>query len=238
MPFPLGTLINVSTVILGSLFGLFLKRGIPERFKSILFQSIGLFTLMIGINMVIKVKNPLVIVFSLILGGILGEWLRFGERLESLSAKLKNIFKSRDQNFSQGLLTAFLIFCVGSMTLVGAIDEGLRNDSSLLLTKSILDGFVSISLASSFGIGVLFSVIPLFIFQYGITLIAFVSQDLFSPYLIDQLTALGGALIIGLGIVLLNLKEIKVTNLLPSILILVLLTLGLGGLDLLKFIGG
>ncbi|MBN2737090.1 MAG: DUF554 domain-containing protein [Spirochaetales bacterium] len=238
MPFPLGTIINVSTVLLGSLFGLLLHKGIPEKYKKILFQAIGLFTLMIAVNMVIKVRNPLVVIFSLIVGGFLGELAGFEAWLEAMSDKLASLFKTDKGRFSQGLLSAFLLFCVGSMTLVGAIDEGLRQDSSLLMTKAILDGFVSVSLASSLGFGVLFSVIPLFIFQYGITLAAFFAQDIFSPYLIDQLTALGGVMILGLGIGLLDIKKLKVSNLLPSILILVILTTGLGGLDLLKYIGG
>jgi len=141
-----------------------------------------------------------------------------------MSNTLKNRLKFKDQGFTEGLVTAFLIFCIGSMTIVGALNEGISGDKSLLLTKSMLDGFTSIALASTFGAGVLFSVIPMLIFQGGLTVFAGQFHSLFSQVLLAQLTATGGVLILGISLNLLEIKSIKVINLLPSLLVVIFLT--------------
>lgn len=154
----------------------------------------------------------------------MGELVRLDKRIETLSDALKSKLKFKDQGFTEGLVTAFLIFCIGSMTIVGALNEGISGDKSLLLTKSMLDGFTSIALASTFGVGVLFSVIPMLVVQGGITVFAGLFQNLFSDILLAQLTATGGVLILGIGINLLEIKTIKVINLLPSLLVVLILT--------------
>lgn len=178
--------------------------------------------------MALKVENFLVLIFSVLIGGIIGEVVKLDIFFENLSNLLKTKIKSDNTNFTEGLVTAFLIFCIGSMTIIGAINEGLKADRSLLFTKSILDGFTSIALASTYGIGVLFSSIPLFIYQSSLTLLAVQFQDLFSNIIINQLTATGGVLILGIGFNLLEIKKIRVTNLLPALLVVIILTLIIG----------
>lgn len=214
-----GTLVNVAAVIIGSSVGLILRRGLPERIKRIIFQGIGLVTLFIGVQMALQTSNLVVLFFSILLGAIIGEAVDIQSRLEDFGSFLKIKTKSKEERFTEGVLTAFLIFCVGSMTIVGAIQDGLNGDSSILIAKSILDGFVSVSLASALGIGVMFSAIPLFIFQGAITVLAACSRAFFTDILINQLSAVGGILLLGLGINILEIKEIKVSNLLPALLV-------------------
>ncbi len=223
---PLGTIVNAGTVVLGSIIGYILKKRYPQKVREIVFQAIGLVTVVIGLKMSLEVKNLLTLIFSLLLGGILGELIRFEDGVNNLVSKIQKKFKSESSGmFTEGLITAFLIFCMGSMTIVGALNEGLNNDHTLLFTKSILDGFTSIALASTYGIGVLFSVIPLIIYQGGITIAAVLMKDLFTTYIIAQLTATGGVIILGLGINLLKLREIKVLNLLPSLVFIVVFSI-------------
>lgn len=221
---PIGTFVNAGTVIIGSLIGILLRKHFPLKIKQIVFQAIGLSTLVIGIKMSLEVRNILILIFSMLLGGITGEFLGLDRGLERLTDRIKKKFKSSGEHFGEGLVTAFLIFCVGSMTIVGALDEGLRADHTVLLTKSVLDGFTSIALASTYGAGVLFSFLPLLVFQGGITLLAFISKDFFTPVMISQMTAVGGAMILGLGINLLEIKKIRIINLLPALVYVVILT--------------
>lgn len=212
-----GTLINTGTVIFGSTLGLIIHKRMPERILSITFQGIGLFTIFLGIQMSLKINNLMVMIFSLLIGSILGEVLKLENRMDNFADKLKNKLKLKHEKFNEGIVTAFLLFCMGSMTLLGAIEEGLGNSPKLLLTKSVLDGFASIALASSLGIGVLFSVIPLLIFQGSITLFAGAFQDVLSPALIQEMTAVGGLMILGLGISILEIKKLRILNMLPAI---------------------
>ncbi len=213
-----GTIINIATVLLGSLIGILFRSKLPERFIKIVFQGIGLFTLVLGVSMALKSSHLLVMVFSLIIGGILGEMLRLETRVENIANQLKNKFKLGSERFSEGMVTAFLLYCMGSMTILGAIEEGLGNGFDLLLTKSIMDGFASIALASAFGTGVAFSVVPLFIYQGGLTVLTAFLGDYFSDVITNDMTAVGGVLLVGLGINILEIKKIKVLNLLPAIL--------------------
>lgn len=217
MNLPLATFINIGAILVGGTIGLLINKSLPDKIRTIVFQAIGLFSIAIGISMAIKMGNPLIIVFSLLLGGILGEALDLEQRIEGLSDKLKTSIKSKDKRFTEGLVTAFLLFCIGSMTIVGSISEGTTGDRTLLLTKSILDGFSSIALAATFGVGVLFSVIPMLILQGGLTLLAGALGNFIGPNIIDYLTCVGGILIVGIGINMLEIKKIKVINLLPAL---------------------
>ncbi len=222
---PVGSIVNATTVIVGSIIGMLIRRSLPERIKGIIFQAVGLATLALAMQMSLQEGGDfLIMIFSLILGGILGEVFKLDIRLDGFGNALKSRIKIKNERFTEGLVTAFLIFCVGSMTFVGALNEGLSGDRTLIFSKSILDGFTSIVLASVYGIGVLFSALPLFIVQAGLTLLASQFQMLFPEALIVQLTVVGGVLILGIGLGLLEIKQIKTVNLLPSLLVVTLLT--------------
>ena len=225
---PLGTLVNTLAVIAGSIVGLLLQRQFPDNLRTICFQGLGLCTLLIGMQMALRVENILILIFSILIGGVVGEALRLHDRLVRVGDLLKQKVRVGSERFTEGLVTAFLLFCVGSLTIVGALEEGLNDDPSLIYTKSTLDGFASIVLAVTYGWGVLFSALPLFLFQSAITLSAEILQPYLSEEVISQLSATGGVIIVGLGINLLEIKELRITNMLPALLIVVLLTLWLG----------
>jgi uncharacterized protein len=221
---PIATLVNAAAIILGSLMGVFLGRNFPDRVRTIVYQGIGLCVLAIGLDMALQYDNIILVVFSVLLGAVTGELLKLDEKMTSLGDWLKTRIKSKDARFTDGFVTASLIFCIGSMAILGSIDEGIRGDRTVLLTKSILDGFISIPLAATYGIGVLFSALPILLYQGSITIAASQSQAFFSPEIITQITSVGGLLIMGIGLSLLDVKKINVTNLLPSIVYVVLFT--------------
>ena len=214
------------TVILGSLIGIFLKEIFPPNIDAIILQAIGLGVLVIGISMSLKVPDGyfLIFIFSLILGGILGEIIGVKAILEQLGDALQAGLHISENQFTEGLVTAFLLFCIGSMTIVGAIEEGIQGKRELLLIKSILDGISSIAFAAKFGIGVLFSIIPMLIFQGGITVLANKMERFFTEVLIAQLSSLGGVLIIAIAINMLGLGQINIENLLPGLVVIAILT--------------
>ncbi|MEM6378754.1 MAG: DUF554 domain-containing protein [Bacteroidota bacterium] len=223
---PIGTFINMATVIIGSLIGVSLQQVFPDNIQSIIFQAIGLASILIGIQMSLKVPDGylLILIFSMILGGIIGEVIHLDLWLNDMGDWLKQVVSVNDSRFTEGLVTAFLLFCIGSMTIVGAIEEGLRGKRELLMIKSTLDGITSIAFASTYGIGVLFSIIPMLILQGGMTVMAKQLEHFFTNVIIAQLSAAGGLLIIAIGFRLLNIGQINIENLLPSLLIVVLLS--------------
>lgn len=166
---PLGTLFNACTVLLGSSIGLLLGQRFPEKIKTIVFVGIGLANIVMGVQMGLKVESILVFIFSIIIGGIIGELVDLDRQIERLSEFLKAKIRSKNTTFTEGLVTAFILFCVGPYTILGTITEGLKGDHTLLFTKALLDGFASLALASAFGSGVLFSAIPLFLYQTALT---------------------------------------------------------------------
>ena len=214
-----GTIINVLTIIAGSIIGLIFHSKLPKRIIKIVFQGLGLFTFYVGITMTMKTQNILILIFSVVIGSALGEWLRIDKYLDRFSDFLKRKLKSSHESFSEGMITAFLLYCIGSMTIIGAFEEGTMGKSDLLIAKSIMDGFSSIALSSALGIGVLFSIVPLFLFQGGLTLLAFGFGNLMPEMVVNEMSAAGGILLLGLGIKLLEVKDIKVVNMLPSLLI-------------------
>lgn len=219
----LGTLINAVTVLVGSSLGLLLRTRLPQKVSAIVFEAIGLFTLFLGFSLALKVGNLLVMIFSLVLGALCGELLHLEEVIESWSERLKRRFAAHQEKFTEGLLTAFLLFCMGSMTVLGAFEEGLGGKPNLLIAKAWLDGFSSIALAAALGLGVLFSVIPLLLYQGFLTLLAAVLGSVLSSGVINEMTAVGGVLLIGLGLKILAIKPVKVTNMLPALLMALLL---------------
>jgi len=222
---PFGTLFNVVTVILGSSLGLLFKKMISPELNKKIFFVMGLFTLVLGFSMAIETTNFILMFLSIVFGTLMGEDWNLDRSIQRLTENIKRKINIKDDNFSDGLITAFLLFCIGSMTIVGSIDEGLGKNPDILYTKGVMDGISSIVLASTFGIGVLFSVIPMFIFQAGITLLVFYYKDFLPIELIDHISAVGGVLIIAIGFKILGYKKINPTNMLPSLLVLVFLFL-------------
>ncbi len=218
-----GTFINIATVLIGSGIGMILKTKLPEKIVKTVFQALGLFTLFLGFVMAMKTGSYLILVFSLVIGGIIGEVLGIEAFTEKQTERFKKKITFGGEKFSEGMLTAFLLYCMGSMTILGALEEGMKGDATLLITKSVMDGFSSIALASAFGIGVAFSVIPMLLFQGGLTLLAVYFGEFIDVSVVNELTAVGGILLIGLGINILEIKKIKVFNLFPALIIAVLL---------------
>ena len=219
----IGTIVNVVTVLIGGSIGLLLNKRLPDRYIKIFFQVIGLFTLTLGISMAIKTTHVLHIVMALISGALIGEAINLEKWMEGIGDKLKSRLKIGNDKFTEGLLTSFLLFCIGPLTIVGAIDEGIGNSSEPLLIKSLMDGVSSIALASGLGVGVVFSAIPLFLFQGGITLMAMIFGSFFPEVFALELSAIGGILLVGLGINILEIKRINVMNMLPALVMIVLL---------------
>ncbi len=219
----IGTIVNTAAVVAGGTIGLLLKKNMPERVTSIYFQAVGLFTLAIGITMVVKMEDILIIVGSLAIGSLLGEWINVEKSAEQMSDVLKKKFRIGSDKFSEGLITAFLLFCIGSMTVLGAIQEGTGGPSDLLFTKSLMDFFSAMLLASAFGIGVVAAAVPLLIFQGALTLLAMYAGSLFTPQIILGLTSVGGIMLMGLGINILEIKKLRIMNMLPALVVVVLM---------------
>ncbi|MFH1914884.1 MAG: DUF554 domain-containing protein [Pseudomonadota bacterium] len=221
---PVGSIVNAVAIIGGSLIGCWLQSRFPDRIRTIVFQGLGLCVLLIGIQMALKVENILIVIFAVLLGGISGELLRLDTLFARLGDRFKRLIKSDNPKFTDGLITASLIYCIGAMAIIGSLEEGINGDATVLYTKSILDGFASVALAATYGSGVLFSFIPVLLYQGAMTIGASFFQQYFSPMMISQVTACGGLLIIGIGINLLELKEIRLANLLPALVYVVVLT--------------
>ncbi|NMB04798.1 MAG: DUF554 domain-containing protein [Bacteroidales bacterium] len=219
----IGTLVNTAAVIGGGVIGLLLKKRMPERITTIYFQAIGLFTLAIGASMAVEMQHILIVVSSLAIGSLLGEWIDIEQGAERLSNRIKHRFRIGSEKFSEGLVTAFLLFCVGSLTILGTIQEGTGGSPDLLYTKSLMDFFSAILLASAFGVGVALSAVPLFLFQASLTLLAGYAGSFFTEDIILGLTSVGGILLIGLGINILGIQKIRVMNMLPSLVVVALL---------------
>lgn len=218
-----GTIVNTLAVIAGGSLGLILKKALPPRLTTIYFQAIGLFTLAIGISMVWELKHILIVVSSLGIGALLGELMNLEKQTDKVSEILKSKLKLGSERFTEGLVTAFLLFCVGSMTIVGAIQEGTGVSSDLLMTKSLMDFFSAMILASALGVGVVFSALPLLIFQGSLTLLAMFASRFFTADIISGLTNTGGILLIGLAFNILEIKKLRIMNMLPALLIVVIL---------------
>jgi uncharacterized protein len=217
-----GTLINALAIIVGGIAGLFIHSRLPERFSRIVFHGIGLFTVFLGFSMALKTGNYLIMIFSIVLGSIAGEMIGIEAWMNRFILWIKKITGSGNARFSEGLLTSFLLFCMGSMTILGAFEEGLGHKPNLLLAKSVLDGFSSIALAAAMGAGVIFSVVPLIIYQGGLTLFAARLGSLMSEPVINELTSVGGLLLIGLGLSILDIKKISILNMIPSLVFAVI----------------
>ena len=215
----IGTLVNFVAIILGSIIGILVKNGIKEEYKKTTMDGVGLTVIVIGLISGIKSENIILVIISIVLGGIIGEAMGIERRLDNLGNKLEKRFGKKDSNFSKGFVTASLVYCVGAMAIVGSLESGLMGDYSTLFAKSILDGISSIIFASTLGIGVAFSAIPVLIYQGVITLLSTYVKDLLTPEVVLEMSAVGGILIMAIGINILEMKRIKVGNMLPGIFI-------------------
>ncbi|NLY46267.1 MAG: DUF554 domain-containing protein [Tissierella sp.] len=215
----LGTIVNSLAVVLASLLGISLKNGIKEEYQNTIMDGIGLAVIIIGIMGGIKSQNIVLVVVSLAIGSIMGEKLDIEGRLDRLGKKAEKLFGKGDSNFSNAFVSATLVYCIGAMAIVGALESGLTGNHQTLFAKSALDGISAIIFASTMGIGTAFSAIPIFIYQGSMTLLANYVKDILTPEVITEMSAVGGILIMAIGINLLNIKKIKVGNMLPSIFI-------------------
>lgn len=213
----LGTLVNTGAVVMGSAIGLTARTRLPERVKVILMQALGLAVVAIGLRMALEAQHVLLAVSCLLLGGVTGELLCIEQRLDTLAEILRRILRSDSSRFVEGFVTASLLYLTGAMTIVGSIQDGTLGDPSVLLVKSLLDGVASVTLASSLGIGVMFSALPVFLVQGSITLLAAQLAFLSQPAVLDAINATGGLLILGIGINLLEIGRIHIGNLLPAL---------------------
>lgn len=225
-----GTLVNIATVLLGSSIGMALRGRLPPRITLAVMQAIGLVTLFIGIDSALdltRVSRPPGIILGLMalaLGGALGEWWRLDDALEAIGDRLKRRFRGQGR-FTEGFVAATLLFCVGPLTLIGSIQNGLSGDPSFLLLKAALDGFSSLALATTFGFGVVFSVLVLAVYQGGLSLAAGVFASLVPDPAHDPrvllVNGVGGLLIVALGLGLLDIKRVRTAALLPALLLVV-----------------
>ena len=220
-----GTIINVFTVLLGGALGLFFGARLPERVKATITAGLALFTVGFGLQLFFKTENSLLVLGSLLIGALLGEWWKIEEAIEALGEGLKEKFSRKGENtFVEGFLTASLLFCIGPMSILGAIRDGLYGDYQLLAVKAVMDGFAAMAFSASLGTGVLFSTLTIFFYQGGISLAAAQLDKILSPPMMNEMTATGGILLIGLAISsLLQLKKIRVGSFLPALAIAPLL---------------
>lgn len=227
----LGTIVNTVAVAAGGLLGLLLKNGVAKRFEKILMQGLGLATIFIGAGGVLKymlvvengqitTRGTMLLIFSIVIGCLLGEWLDIESKMEKIGTKLKAAVRVKNDNrFVEGFVTASLIVCVGAMAIVGAMQDGLSGDNSMLMTKSLLDFAIVAILAATYGVGVAFAALPIFVYQGAITAIAALFGAVISDALIETLSFVGSALIFCVGVNLVKEKTFRVANMLPALLI-------------------
>ncbi len=213
-----GTLINVGTILIGTAIGSLAGPRLPSRMRRIVLYGIGLVVILIGFQMAVRTQNILVVLGAVLIGGIIGELLRIEDRLEQLGQFFQAKFsKGSEQSISEGFVTASLVFCVGPMAILGSISDGLSGDYSLLSVKAVMDGFASIAFGASMGWGVGLSAISILFYQGGLTLAAGFLPGALNDAMITEMTATGGLIIIGIGIKLLDLKDLPLANLVPAI---------------------
>ncbi|MCK5842024.1 MAG: DUF554 domain-containing protein [Candidatus Sabulitectum sp.] len=218
-----GTFVNTATVLAGGLLGTLLGSGLSERIRETVMTGMSLVVIALGIKMTMETSNILIVLGSITIGSIIGEVLHLQRRLDSVglwleAATSRSSFLSRG-NFSQGFVTASLVFCVGPMTIMGSIQDGLSGDSSLLLVKSVLDGFAAIAFASVMGMGVTFSAITVLLVQGALTLGSSLFSHVLTQNMVSELTATGGVIMLGIAIHMLDLKRIRLANFLPALAI-------------------
>lgn len=223
MVLPVGSAINAGVVVAGACIGMLLGNRLPERVRLIVFQGLGLCTLAIGMQMAFKTTNPLFMVGSILIGAVIGELAALEDAITRGGDMVKRAIRSGNARFTDGLVAASLLFCIGSMAIIGPLQEGLEGDRTIVLTKATLDFFAAIALGAAYGSGVALASIPLLIYQGSITVFAEGLRPYLSEFMRAELTATGGIMILGIGINLLELKKIRLSNLLPALVVVIIL---------------
>jgi uncharacterized membrane protein YqgA involved in biofilm formation len=220
----IATFVNCAAVLIGSLLGLLFNRRVTEKFKTVIYTGIGIFTLVVGVMMAFETTRILFVGLSVVIGGLLGSWWNVEGGILSLGERLQNRFgagsRSDGNSFALGFLDASLIFCVGAMTIVGSFRAGVEGSYDLIFTKSVLDGFMAILLTAAMGPGVAFSILTILVYQGGLTLLARLVSPYVSELVLSELSGTGGILLMMIGFNLLKLKEIKTGDFLPSLLVI------------------
>lgn len=220
----IAVIVNVIAVIVGSAFGLIFKKGLPEKMSNTIMQGLALCVMYIGINGCFKCENTLCAVLSMVIGIVIGELLKLDDRINSLGLKFEKRFSSKeDSTFAKGFVSATLLFCVGAMSIVGSLESGISGRYDTIFSKSLIDGISSVIFASTLGIGVMFSALGVFLYQGTITLLAQVIAPFLTDYAVNQMTAAGSLIIIGLSLNMLGLTKIKVMNMVPAIFVPIIL---------------
>lgn len=214
----LGSIVNFLAIIIGGILGLLLKKGIPERISKTIIEGLALCVFFIGVSGMLKGSNVLLIIFSIVIGGIIGEVIDIDKLINNLGKKIEEKFEGKG-NISEAFVTTSLLYCVGAMAIVGSLQSGLEGNHKILFAKSILDGISSIIFASTMGIGVLFSAFSVLLYQGAITLLAFTLKNILTTATINEMTSIGSLLILGISLNMLKITNIKIANLLPSVLI-------------------
>ena len=227
-----GTLLNAATVLVGGVLGAMLGTKLPERLRRNVVRGLGLFTVVLGIQGALRTENVLILLFATLVGGLIGAWLSLNARLESLGDALQRRFKGRGGRVSEAFVTTSLVFCVGPLTFLGAIQNGLSGDMRLLAIKSVLDGFAALAFAASLGWGVLLSVGTILLYQGGLAAGASLLAGALSEPMLKEMSAAGGLLILGVGMRLLELKDVAVADFLPAIVVAPLIVAALAALGI------
>lgn len=226
----LGSITNALGIVLGGAVGLvihkLLQKGIPERFSTIIMQGLSLCVLYIAFDGMLDGSKTMVTIFSMVLGTIIGEWLDIDGWLERLSGKVEKRFaKGGDSSFSQGFMTTTLLFCVGTMAIKGSLDSGINCDHAILFAKSMMDSISACIFASSLGVGVLFSSVPVLVYQGAITLLATVAAPFLSEVVIAEMNTVGSLLLFGLSLNILGVTKLKLMNYIPAMFLPIILCL-------------
>lgn len=215
----LGSIVNSISVVLGSILGILINKGIKEEYKNIVMDAVGLTVVVMGIMSAIQTENIILVIISMALGSVIGEAIGIEQKLDKLGDGLEKKFGKGNSNFSKGFVTGSLVFCIGAMAIVGALESGLRGDNSTLFAKSVLDGIASVIFASTFGIGVAFSAISVLVYEGAISLLASFLSNLLSTQAIAEMSSVGGILIMAIGLNVLGIKKLNVGNMLPAVFI-------------------
>jgi uncharacterized membrane protein YqgA involved in biofilm formation len=224
----LSVFVNAGAVVIGSLLGMLLRKGIPERYSDILMKGLGLCTLYVGISGTLKGKNTTILIVSIVIGALLGEWLDLDGKLERFGFFLESKFKSKNGkkvSIAEGFITASLLFCVGAMAIVGSLESGLTGNHQTIFTKSLLDFVAAIVFASSMGIGVALSAILVIVYQGAIVLLASWISPLLTDKVIAEMVCCGSLIIVALAFNMLGITKIKVMNYIPAIFIPMILAI-------------
>ena len=215
----IGTIANALAIIAGGIIGLLFKNIIPEKISEALLKAIGLAVIGIGINLMLSGENFTLLIISMVIGTIIGEGIDIEKKLDKFGAFIESKMKNKESNVALGFVACTLVYCVGSMAIVGSIQSGLTGNHEILFSKAVLDGITAVTFAATMGVGVVFSGISVLVYQGTITMLASIMQSLLNPVVVSEMTAIGGVIIMGIGLNFLISNRMRVGNMLPSIFI-------------------